>query len=135
MGPPPALKPGIIPLRPLGLSDILNAAVAYIRANPKATLGLTTIVVVVAQIVSLLFEIGPLASSGMLSPSSFDPSSDGGEFTGSSAVGLVLSSAAGALTTVLAGIVLSGLLTVVVGRAVFGAPIGVGEAWRRVRGR
>jgi len=138
MGPPPALKPGIIPLRPLGMSEILNAAVAYIRANPKATLGLTTIVVVVAQVISLLFEIGPLASSGLLSPTSFEPSSDGadvGEFTGSSVVGLLLSGAAGTLTTVLAAIVLSGLLTVVVGRAVFGATIGVGEAWRRVRGR
>jgi membrane-anchored glycerophosphoryl diester phosphodiesterase (GDPDase) len=31
--------------------------------------------------------------------------------------------------------VLSGLLTVVVGRAVFGAGITIGEAWQRVRGR
>src|ERR1700682_1255046 len=44
---PPALKPGVIPLRPLTLSDIFNGAVAYIRANPQATLGLNTIVVVV----------------------------------------------------------------------------------------
>jgi len=137
MGPPPALKPGIIPLRPLGLSDILNASVSYIRANPKATLGLTAIVVVVAQVVALLLQIGPLASSGMLSPTSFDQvdGSDPTSLSGSSIVSLLLSSAGGALTTVLAGIVLSGLLTVVVGRAVFGATIGVGEAWRRVRGR
>ncbi|MEU0498527.1 hypothetical protein [Mycobacterium sp. NPDC006124] len=137
MGPPPALKPGIIALRPLGLSDILNAAVSYIRANPKATLGLTAMVVVVAQIVALLLQVGPLASSGMLSPTSFDQvdGSDPTELSGSSIVALVLSSAGGALTTVLAGIVLSGLLTVVVGRAVFGSTIGVGEAWRRVRGR
>src|ERR1700682_3027818 len=46
---PPALKPGVIPLRPLTLSDIFNGAVAYIRANPKATLGLTTIVVGAAE--------------------------------------------------------------------------------------
>ena len=43
---PPALKPGVIPLRPLSLSDIFNGAFAYIRTNPKATLGLTTIVVI-----------------------------------------------------------------------------------------
>ena len=44
------LKPGVIPLRPLSLSDIFNGAVAYVRANPKASLGLTTVVVVAAQI-------------------------------------------------------------------------------------
>lgn len=136
MGPTPALKPGVIPLRPLGLSDIFNASVSYIRTNPKATLGLTTIVVVVAQIVALLLQIGPLAATGVLSPASgvFEPSTST-EFSDSSVIALLLSSAAGTITTVLAGIVLSGLLTVVVGRAVFGATIGIGEAWQRVRGR
>ncbi|WP_370464846.1 hypothetical protein [Mycolicibacterium sp. P1-18] len=138
MGPPPALKPGIIPLRPLGMSDVFNASVSYIRANPKATLGLTTAVIVVAQVVALLLQIGPLAASGLLSPSAFGGGvgqSDPTEISDSSIVGLLLSSAAGAITTALAGIVLSGLLTVVIGRAIFGAKIGVGEAWRRARGR
>lgn len=136
MGPPPALKPGIIPLRPLGMGDIFNAAVSYIRANPKATLGLTTVVVVIAQIVALLLQIGPLATSGLLSPGLGEyGQSDPTEMSEGSIVGLLLSTAAGTVTTVFAAIVLSGLLTVVVGRAVFGATIGVGEAWRRVRGR
>ena len=65
IGPPPgsrSLKPGIIPLRPLTLSDIFNGAVGYIRANPKATLGLTAIVVVVMQIVTRIAFFGPLAA-------------------------------------------------------------------------
>ena len=69
-GPPPvaqAIKPGVIPLRPLSLSDIFNGAVAYIRANPKATLGLTTVVVVAAQILALVLSVGPLAVTGELS--------------------------------------------------------------------
>lgn len=134
MGLPPALKPGIIPLRPLSLSDIFNASVAYIRANPKATLGLTTIVVVVAQVLALLIQVGPLAATGALAPLT---KGDLGqqEISDSSIVGLLLSSAAGTVTTVLAGIVLSGLLTVVVGRAVFGATMSIGEAWQRARGR
>ncbi|HYO00640.1 MAG TPA: hypothetical protein VET27_01575 [Mycobacterium sp.] len=137
MGPPPALKPGVIPLRPLGLSDIFNASIAYVRTNPMATLGLTTIVVVVAQVVALLLQIGPLAATGMLSPTTAGEfgQSDVSGISDSAIVGLLLSSAAGIITTVLAGIVLSGLLTVVVGRAVFGATISIGEAWRRVRGR
>ena len=54
---PGAVKPGIIPLRPLTLSDIFNGAVGYIRANPKATLGLTAIVVVVMQIITLIATV------------------------------------------------------------------------------
>jgi hypothetical protein len=137
MGPPPALKPGIIPLRPLSMSDIFNASVSYIRTNPKATLGMTTIVVVVAQVVTLLLQIGPLAATGVLSPASSDVfgQSDASQISDSAIIGLLLSSAAGTITTVLAGIVLSGLLTVVVGRAVFGATISIGDAWQRVRGR
>ncbi len=134
MGPPPALRPGIIPLRPLTLSDVFNASVNYVRTNPKATLGLTTIVVVVSQVVALLLQIGPLAAAGVLSPGTAGEFGQAG-VSDSAIVGLLLSSVASIVTTALAGIVLSGLLTVVVGRAVFGATIGIGEAWQRVRGR
>ena len=126
---PPALKPGVIPLRPLTLTDILNGAVAYIRANPKATLGLTTVVVVIAQIISLILQVGPLAAAGELGVLRGEEASTAAAL-GSSASGL-----AGAITTLLSSILLSGMLTVIVGRAVFGAGITIGEAWQRVRGR
>ena len=42
---------------------------------------------------------------------------------------------AGVLVTWLGGVLLSGMLTVVVGRAVFGSPITIGEAWAKIRGR
>ena len=130
-GPPPsAIKPGVVPLRPLTLSDIFNGAVAYIRANPKATLGLTTIVVVAAQLLTLMLSLVPFAFTGQLAQtiSSDEPSA-----------ALMLSWAASgfatSVATFLSAILLSGLLTVVVGRAVFGATITIGEAWRRFRPR
>jgi hypothetical protein len=130
VGPPPALKPGIIPLRPLGLSDIFNAAFAYIRANPRPTLGLTTIVVVITQIIALcLTAVLPLILYGHI---------DIGRAQDASASGLVgvsLSTMAAAITNGLAAILLSGMLTVVVGRTVFGGTITISEAWARVRGR
>jgi hypothetical protein len=127
---PFALKPGVIPLRPLSLSDIFNGAVAYIRANPKATLGLTTIVVVIAQLAALLLSVGPFAFTGNLEPRLAGEEVPTGILLGSSA-----SSLAGALATSLSSILLSGMLTVVVGRAVFGANITIGEAWQRLRPR
>ena len=42
---------------------------------------------------------------------------------------------AGAVATWLSSLLLSGMLTVVIGRAVFGTTITVGEAWRRLRPR
>ena len=128
--PPPAIKPGVVPLRPLTLSDIFNGAVAYIRANPKATLGLTTIVVVAAQILTLMLSLLPFAFTGEMAQAiaSDEPTA-----------GMVMSwAASGVGTTVaalLSAILLSGLLTVVVGRAVFGAGITIGEAWQRFRPR
>lgn len=124
-----ALKPGIIPLRPLSLGDIFNGAVGYVRMNPKATLGLTAIVVVVAQILGLALQLGPLAVTGQLTVLQGDDAST------AALVGSSLSGIAGAVAAGLASLVLSGMLTVVVGRAVFGSPITVGETWRRVRGR
>lgn len=129
---PPVLKPGVIPLRPLTLSDIFNGAVGYIRANPKASLGLAAAVVVVTQVVALVMQVGPLAAFGELSVLRGDITQSASD---TALIAAGLSTVAGALASALAGLVLSGMLTVVVGRAVFGSPITIGEAWAKIRGR
>lgn len=129
---PPAAgpwAPGIIPLRPLSLSDIFNGAALYIRANPRATLGLTAIVVVISQIISLAAALGPLAAADRLTAAPPD------ELSGGDVGAALLSGGLAGLVGWLAGILLTGMLTVVVGRAVFGGSIGAGEAWSRIRGR
>jgi hypothetical protein len=126
---PWAVKPGIIPLRPLTLSDIFNGAVGYIRANPKATLGLTAMVVVLMQIVSLAATLGPLAAYGRIATQRPD------EMTWGVVGAWMTSLAAGLLVSWLGGMLLSGMLTVIVGRAVFGSPITIGETWAKIRGR
>ncbi|GAY14166.1 hypothetical protein MSZK_08920 [Mycobacterium sp. shizuoka-1] len=85
---------------------------------------------VITQALALILQLGPLVSMG-----GTVGAQSGDELSTPVLVGSALSSATSALTTFLAGIVLSGMLTVVVGRAVFGAKISVGEAWQRVRGR
>jgi hypothetical protein len=126
---PGAVKPGIIPLRPLTLSDIFNGAVSYIRANPKATLGLTAVVVVLMQIITLIATLGPLTAYGRMTTQAPDELTAG--VVGAWAVAL----GAGLLVTWLGGMLLSGMLTVIVGRAVFGSPITIGETWAKIRGR
>ena len=108
-------QPGIVPLRPLSLTDIFNGSVAYVRANPRATLGMTTAIVLITSTLGLLIGHSTPPAAG-----------DAGMLAG------VLT---GGTAAVLATILLSGMLTVVVARAVLGIPITVGEAWQRVRGR
>lgn len=131
--PPPlqAFQPGIIPLRPLNLSDILNGAFGYIRSNPKTTLGLTTIVVLASQLLSFALQVWPLASGGALDPAGITGQYDDAALLAGSVIG----SLAGVLATWIAAILLSGMLTVIIGRAIFGAGITAGEAWQRLRPR
>jgi hypothetical protein len=133
-GGPPQLvprtsKPGIIPLRPLGLNDIFNGAVAYIRANPKTTLGLAAVVAVIAQTITLIANAGPLAAASR--PRTTPPA----ELTGGDLSAWTLSAALGGLVSWLATVLLVGMLAVVVGRAVFGSRITIGETWAIVRRR
>jgi hypothetical protein len=113
----------------LSLSDIFNGAAAYIRTNIRATLGLTAIVVVSTEIVSLIAAVGPLAAAGRLRTAPPE------ELTGGDVVAWLLSAGLTVIVGWLAGVLLSGMLTVVVGRAVFGSTIGPGETWAKVRGR
>ena len=132
-GAPPnrsgTISPGIIPLRPLSISDIFNGAAAYIRTNPKATLGLTAIIVVSTQIITLIAAVGPLAAASRLRTAPAD------DLTGGDVAAWTISAGLAGLVGWLAGVLLSGMLTVIVGRAVFGGTIGLGETWAKIRGR
>ena len=47
-----APKPGVIPLRPIGLGEILDGAFTSVRRNPKATIGLAAIVMLISGLIS-----------------------------------------------------------------------------------
>ena len=54
--PPAAAKPGVIPLRPLGVGEILDGAVSTLRAHWRTVLGVTITVSVISQICNILVE-------------------------------------------------------------------------------
>ena len=131
--PPPQVRrawaPGIIPLRPLSLSDIYNGAAVYIRTNARVTLGLTAVVVVITQLLTLAAALGPLAAASRLRTAPPD------ELTGGDVGAWALAGGLSGLVGWLSGTLLTGMLAVIVGRAVFGSTIGAGETWARIRGR
>ena len=64
--PPAALAPSAIPLRPLGVGDILSGSFALIRQNPAATLGLTASTVTALAIsLVLIFFIASQTAAGV----------------------------------------------------------------------
>jgi hypothetical protein len=137
-GPPPpqgpgAARPGVIPLRPLGVGEVLDGAITSIRQHPKAMLGLTAILAAVTQVISVPLQIWLLSDAGQMS-FSVDTSSSGQQDAAALGAQLVTAGIT-LLTTLVAVIVLTGVLTVVVGRAVLGQRITVGEAWALARPR
>ncbi|MCL2464242.1 MAG: hypothetical protein FWF28_04140 [Micrococcales bacterium] len=128
---PPALQPGIIPLRPLSLGEILDGGVRAIRANPAVMFGLSAVVVTIGVIASDLLAsylsgllAGPLNDFFGSLPadgSAAFPSDFVGQMTTS--VGTLLAVPVTSLITT----ILTGLLVVAVSRSVLGRAISVRE--------
>ncbi len=136
-GPPPygyrpEVKPGVVPLRPLGLGELLDGAVGVLRRYPRPTLGLSAAVAVIAtlaNVVLLLTAFRPFVdidSSAALESGNTEALEAA---VGGAAVGGLLTF----VLTLLSSAVLTGILTAVVGKAVLGQPFSLHDAWGQVR--
>ncbi|MFG2829837.1 hypothetical protein ACGFWI_20615 [Streptomyces sp. NPDC048434] len=129
---PQAAKPGVIPLRPLAVGEILDGAVATMRAHWRTVLGISLIVAVVAQtaitaVTGLWFQGSGREPS--LSDENVPPLRETLHEMGNSLAASGITSVIG----LLAAIVVTGLLTMVVSRAVLGRSVTAGEAWGDAR--
>jgi hypothetical protein len=131
----PALRPGIIPLRPLRLGDILDGTIKLIRSNPKAVLGLSA---VAALLAAIPLAVGQAFVLNSLGGALTDPSS-AAEAEALTGVYGVAAQYAGTLISYaiqfVAVTLLTGVLTRILGRAVFGGNISAGEAWQLTKRR
>lgn len=133
-----APKPGIIPLRPLGITEIIGSAVDALRANPRAMFLPALVVMSVIGLVSALLSALSMRSLDSLA-STLDSGADPTEEQLASIVGGSLAtmgtSALEGLISTIATAVLTGLLIVAVSRSVLGRVATPGEVWERTRGR
>lgn len=130
---PLAARPGIIPLRPLGLGEIYDGAFGAIRRNPKVMLGVVALVIAVATIVATLLgyltapsvnrwfadivdEIDPSGAAGL--------DGLGSELSTSLFVSIAVS---------IASLVATGLLIVAISRSVINKPFSTADLWAQVR--
>ncbi|MEU8955784.1 hypothetical protein AB0C93_15920 [Streptomyces sp. NPDC048518] len=130
-GPPPAAKPGVIPLRPLGVGEILDGAVSTMRAHWRTVLGISLTVAVVTEIIVVLLQ-GLVLNEAIDTDTLNDRSATPGELTRAMGDNL-LSSGVVLAITLLGTIVATALLTMVTSRAVLGKSVTAAEAWRDAR--
>ena len=127
----PEPRPGVVPLRPLGLGELLDGAVGVLRRYPRPTLGMSAAVAVVATLVNLVLLLTAFRPFVDVDTAGLENGSTEAleEALGGAVVGGVLTAG----ITLLATAVLTGILTAVVGKAVLGQPLDLAGAWAQVR--
>ncbi|MFJ3171449.1 hypothetical protein ACIPJK_11805 [Streptomyces roseus] len=127
-GKPPAAKPGVIPLRPLDLGEILDGAVATMRSHWRSVLPITLVVATVVQVVTVLVQ--KYALSDLPVTSDAEPSlRELVDTLGGSMLALV----ANGFIQLIGTIVATAMLTMIFSRAVLGQGSAIGTAWREAR--
>ncbi len=129
---PPVHQPGVVPLRPLTLGDIFGGALQTVRANPRATVGIAAVVTFGFMLIPILATVVLGATGGM---PSYDLTAEDSDAMNAGDIGLLVSSLVSGVFSLLASIVVTGLIVRVVEQALVGAKISAGEAWRLSRGR
>ncbi|MEV6082478.1 glycerophosphoryl diester phosphodiesterase membrane domain-containing protein [Streptomyces parvulus] len=129
-GPPPAAKPGVIPLRPLGVGEILDGAVSTMRTYWRTVLGISLTVAVFTEIIVVLLQGLVLDNSGTEALN--DPDASLSEL-GDALTETSINSGAVFLISLIGTVLATALLTTVTSRAVLGRPVTAGEAWRDAR--
>jgi hypothetical protein len=124
--PPQAPKPGVIPLRPIAVGEILDGAFTSIRRNPKATLGIAAVVLTISGVITASLEFLLLSRLDLNTAAGRAPT--GAQVAGTLAV-VVPSGLTAVVLAFIVQILLTGLLTAVIGRSVLGHRISAGEAW------
>lgn len=129
----PVARPGAVPLRPLGLGDLLDATVKIVRHNAGATVGAALLVSVLSLAIPLIISIA-VASTVDLSTWS----EEGVVASESAVVGALIAAGGWVVGVVLqsvASILVAGMCAHATRAAVLGRTISLPEAWAATRGQ
>ncbi len=115
----------MIPLRPLGVGEILDGAVSTMRTHWRTVLGISLTVAVVIEVIVVLLQGLVLDTS---TDALDDPSATLSEL-GDALADAMISSGALFVITLIGTVVATALLTTVTSRAVLGRQVTAREAW------
>ncbi|WP_435131760.1 hypothetical protein [Actinacidiphila sp. bgisy144] len=130
---PAAPQPGVIPLRPLDIGEIIGGSVTTLRRHWRAILGITLTVAVITQAIAVVVQglFTDDTSLKKLEDSDNPSAHDILHALRDAYAGLGLTVVVAALGVLTA----TAMLALVTSRAVLGRPVTVGEAWREARAR
>lgn len=134
---PPAHKPGAIPLRPLGLGDMLDGAFRLVRFNPGATVGASVLVAAVAMAIPLGVTAAMTFTGDSLEwfgASIEDPAYSPG---GSEVIGMLVAFGSfflGSILQAIGAILVAGMISHVAHAAAIGRKLTLGQAWAATHG-
>lgn len=114
-----------IPLRPLGVSEILDGAVTYIRRNPRATLGMSAILTCAVEVIVTIAQYFLIGSQARMEVTP-------GVLARSVGWAFLLTAGSMALTMYVV-LLLGGLLAPVMARTLLGRATSFGRAWGLAR--
>ncbi len=125
---PPEVRPGVVPLRPLGVGEIIDGAISTMRRHWKLQLGLSAVVVTAVSVLQaaalfLLYRDPAALESGELT------GPDSGDVSAAANLAQILTLVIGQL----AQMVLLGVLVFIVSRAVLGEDVTPSQAWGAVK--
>ncbi len=124
-------RPGIIPLRPLALGEIWGGVFATVRGNPAATLGLALLTTAVALVPTTALAIW-LAGQDLALAEIIVLDSD---VASDPYLTATLASYVPALAMWVVSILLPLFVALVVGHAIQGRKVTLGQTWQQTKGR
>ncbi|MEI7054557.1 hypothetical protein WBG06_01960 [Nocardioides sp. CCNWLW239] len=134
---PPAHKPGAIPLRPLGLGDMLDGAFRLVRFNPGATVGASVLVAAVAMAIPLGVTTALTFTGNSLEGFGVGLEDPGYEPGTSEIIGMLVAVGSLLLGTILQSIgtiLVAGMISHVALAAAIGRKLTLGQAWAATHG-
>jgi hypothetical protein len=117
-----------VPLRPLGVGDILDGAFKAVRRNPRVMFGLSSGFAVVQVLLTTAMSLVVFRNLADINAS--DGNVGLGPLIGTEGLEFLT-----IFVTLLLGGVLTGMLAIVVTQDVLGRRVGIGEVWANVRPR
>ena len=139
---PQAPKPGVIPLRPLGVGEILDGAISYVRRDPKTVLGISALIAAATALLQIvLYGVISRAFTPFLDLASTPGGGSQAQVDAAlrdlvgGLAGLGVAAVLVGVVTYILNVLATGLLTTAMGRAVLGKPVSTSDVWRRAAGR
>jgi hypothetical protein len=132
-GRPDAPKPGVIPLRPLGVGDMLSGAFTTLRLHWRAIVPVTFLISMVTVSASVLMQ-GLFLDDTRIKSLQDNPDPSVGDILHSSSGSLTVLGLT-SLVTMVGTVFATGMLALVTSRSVLGRPVAVRDLWRDARPR